>query len=109
MTLDDVFEMLSGIEGYGPERVAYRAFPEGEAPGLPFICYLDIGERPFVADGIVYYSALRIQIELYTQEKSPADEDLIETALAARRIPWEKDSGYLTDENCQMTTYQIEV
>lgn len=109
MTLDDIKSLLEGIPGYGPERVAFWAFPDGEAPPLPFICFIDLPSDNFSADGVVYYSPLPVQIELYTQVKDPAQEALVEAALDGAKIYWEKESGHLDDEDIWMTTYRIEV
>ena len=81
--------------------VAYYAFPENEAPPLPFICYLETGSNNFAADGIAYHKISRIQIELYTEEKDLDAEDKVEAALSS--FCWEKTEIYLDSEKC----YQI--
>lgn len=108
MTLAEVNAMLTGITGYA-NRVAYLAFPEGEAPQLPFICYFVENSDNFGADNEVYFEVNRIAIELYTKYKSPADETLVENALKANSIYWEKEETYLSDERCFEVIYHIEV
>lgn len=56
--------------------VAYRAFPEEEAPKLPYICYQNPENNNFAADGIVFFLAREIQVELYTKNK---EDDLSES------------------------------
>lgn len=87
--------------------VAYRAFPVGKAPPLPFICYLFSYTNNFDADDQVYQVINRITIELYTEEKDPETEALVETALAG--LCWEKSEEYLDDERCYEIIYEIEV
>lgn len=87
--------------------VAYRAFPVGQAPPLPFICYLFSNTNNFDADDRVYRVINRITIELYTEAKEPATEALVETALDG--LCWEKSEEYLDDEHCYEIIYEIEV
>lgn len=87
--------------------VAYRAFPVGQAPDLPFICYLVEYSNNFDADNRVYHPINHISIELYTEFKNPDTEALVETAL--KDICWEKTEDYLDDERCYEISYEIEV
>lgn len=87
--------------------VAYRAFPEGEAPPLPFVCYLSTGNDPLFADGQVYYDYDHVRVELYTASKDLPTERLVETALAGHH--WKKDETYIDSERCYLIIYEIEV
>ena len=87
--------------------VAYRAFPVGQAPDLPFICYLVEYSNNFDADNRVYHPINHISIELYKKIKNPDAEALVETAL--KDICWEKTEEYLDDERCFEIVYEIEV
>lgn len=87
--------------------VAERCFTEDDAPGLPFICYLTEGSNNFGADGIVYYSAMKVSVELYTKRKDESIEAMVENALAS--FYWEKSEEYIDDEDCHLTTYELEV
>lgn len=103
MTLEEIKAMLetTGIP------VAYRCFPEGVAPPLPFICYLTDGSDNFAADGVVYHPITRVRIELYTKFKEPEYEDKVERALSS--IYWEKHEIYIDSEQCYQIVYEIEV
>lgn len=87
--------------------VAYYAFPEEEAPPLPFLCYLVAGSNNFIADGAVYHKIDRLQVELYTEVKDPAAEETVEGALAS--FIWEKTETYIDSEKCYQIMYEIEV
>lgn len=87
--------------------VAYYAFPENEAPPLPFICYLVPFTNNFSADGKVYQKINHIQVELYTKFKSPEIEEKVEQALSS--FYWEKTETYLEDEKCFEIIYELEV
>ena len=87
--------------------MTYRAWPEGEAPALPYICYLTIGSSNFVADGIVYAGFQRVQVELYTKLKDEAMEDKVEQVLSS--LVWEKTEEYIDGEECYQILYEIEV
>lgn len=87
--------------------VAYRAFPEGEAPPLPFICYLCAGDDPLFADGSTYYDYDHVRVELYTACKDLVAEKRVESALADYH--WKKDETYIDTERCYLIVYEIEV
>ena len=108
MTLEEIKALLEGIEGFA-DKVAYYAWPVGEVPELPFLCYLETGADNFGADNKVYYSARSVDVELYTQNKSSSSEALVEAALTGAEIFWKKSEEYIDDEKCWMITYEIEV
>ena len=66
--------------------VAYHSFMEDEDPQLPFICYLFPGTNNFAADGQVYATINRVQIELYTQHKDIEVESIEEVLKDASLI-----------------------
>lgn len=103
MTLKELKERLetTGLP------VAYRAWPEGAAPPLPFICYLVAYSNNFGADGRVYRRIDHIQVELYTKQKDPDSEDKVEDALSS--FYWEKTEEYLDTERCYQILYEIEL
>nr|DAE51435.1 MAG TPA: tail completion protein [Caudoviricetes sp.] len=87
--------------------VAYRAWPENEAPPLPFICYLVSYSNNFSADGIVYYPINHIQIELYTKLKDTVIENRVETTLSS--FSFKKIEKYIDTEQCYQIIYEFEV
>lgn len=103
MTLESLKEKLvsTGLP------VAYRAFPEEDAPDLPFICYLCTDDYPLFADGAVYYDYDNVRVELYTAYKDPNTEALVEAALADYHR--KKDETYIDTERCYLIIYEIEV
>ena len=108
MTLAELNTILKSITGFS-DKVAYRAFPKGKAPKLPFICYLATQTNNFDADNAVYKVVQGVDIELYTKLKDTASETAVETALNNNNIPWEKYEDYLEDEECYQITYEVEV
>lgn len=105
MTLAEVKTVL---EGTGLP-VAYRAFPEGDAPALPFVCYHSPYTNNFAADGVAYATINHINVELYTQVKDPTTEGKVEAALTGAGIYWEKSETYLEAEKCFQILFEIEV
>lgn len=87
--------------------VVYRAWPEGETRRLPFIAWRCEDDNPLFADACVFFSSTNVRVELYTAEKDPAREKLVETALAG--YPWQKSEIYISTEQCYMILYEIEV
>ena len=101
--LSCILETIPGIYG----RVAMNAFPEGEAPELPWIVYRQTSANRLLADNRVYYSSPVFVIELYTEIKSPETEAALESALASAELIWTKDEDYLDSERCYMITYTV--
>lgn len=103
MTLEELKESLekTGLP------VVYGAFPEKDAPALPVICYLETESNVFYADGKVYYSENRMQVELYLKYRSFLVERKVEKAL--KDFAWEKSVDYLSSERCYQIIYEIEV
>ena len=104
MTLKELNAALKSIPGFDT-KVAYRAFPVGKAPKLPFICYLCTNTDNFDADDYVYQVIQEVDIELYTAKKDEKSESAIEKMLADNRLGWEKYEDYIDSENCYMITY----
>ena len=108
MTLKQVAEMLDAIPGF-KGKVAYRFFPEQNAPALPFICYYSNGLESFGADNITYSAIEPITIELYSARKDRASESLIEAALTVNDLYFDKSETYIESEKAYMIIYNIEV
>lgn len=87
--------------------VAYRFFPEGKAPVLPFLVYYQTGARNFAADGLNYHTINNITVELYTKVKNPILEEMVEGAL--QFAIWDKDEIYNDAEKCYEIVYTMEV
>ncbi len=103
MTLEELNKQLE-TTGF---PVTYRAWPEKEAPPLPFICYLVTYSNNFSADGCVYHEIDHIQVELYTKQKDPEAEDKVENVLSS--LYWQKTEEYIDTERCYQILYEIEV
>ena len=77
MTYEEICEMV--LEMGLP--FAYHHFAEGESPKPPFVLFLSPREHTFGADDLMYISFKRLDIELYTDEKSPDAEQRVEEIL----------------------------
>lgn len=108
MNLSELNDELNSIEGFS-EKVAYREFPENEAPDLPFICYLETGSNNFSADNHSYFKRKSIDIELYSKKKDLASEEAIENKLDELGLPFDKDETYISSEKCYEVVYTVEV
>ena len=108
MTTEELYTLLKSIDGFS-KKVAYRAFPKGAAPKLPYICFMATQTNNFDADNKVYAVIQNYDIELYTQKKDTTTEALVEKTLNDNNIVWEKYEDYLDDEEMYMITYEVEV
>lgn len=105
MTLEQFYKMLQGIE----LPIAYYAFPEGEAPSLPFLIYFEMNTDNFAADGIAYHEIKRMAVELYIQRRDLSLEKKIEQTFTENGIFWNKEFTYLDTEKCYEIIYEMEI
>ena len=87
---------------------AYHHFAEGESPEPPFICYLLPGSNNFSADGKVYYKINEVHIELYTDLKDLAVEQLLEDVLDEHGIFYNKSETWIEIEKLYEVLYTFE-
>lgn len=106
MTLKELNAALNAIPGF-EKKVAYRAFPVGKAPKLPFICYLCTNTDNFAADDYVWQVIQGVDIELYTAKKDEKSERAVESKLNELELVWDKYEEYIDSENCYMITYSV--
>ncbi len=98
-------EIKSILESSGLP-VTYYAWPEKEAPPLPYICYR-VSYKNMAADGKVYHQVKHIVAELYTRNKDELCEKKMEDVI--KDYFWTKDEDYIESEKCFMITYEVEV
>lgn len=103
--MDEIIRILkeSGIP------FAYDHFAEGESPDPPFISYLLPESDNFSADGKVYLKISVVHIELYTDEKSPAIEQILEDVFNAHEICYEKSEVWIESEKLYEVLYTFEL
>lgn len=88
---------------------AYDHFAEGESPSPPFITYLLPGSDNFPADGKVYFRITEVHIELYTDEKNPEVEGIVEAVLDAHGIFYDKTEVWIETEKLYEVLYSFEM
>lgn len=88
---------------------AYDHFAEGESPNPPFICYLIPRSDNFAADGIAYQKINEFHIELYTDFKDLSVEALLEDALDAASIFYDKSETWIDSEKLYEVLYTFEM
>ena len=103
--MEELLQMMQEID----IPSAYDHFAEGESPEPPFICYLCPGSDNFGADGKVYYKIDEVSIELYTDEKSPATEQKVETVLDSHGIFYDKSETWIDSEKLYEVIYEFEI
>jgi len=103
--MDEIVKILTAVG----IPFAYDHFAEGESPQPPFICYLTPQSDNFAADGYVYHKISGVNIELYTDEKSPAAEKKLEDVLDAHHIFYNKSETWIESEKLYEVLYQFEL
>ena len=105
MTYEEIAEMMQEI---GLPN-AYHHFAEGESPNPPFVIFLSPGENTFGADDLMYVSFKKLNIELYTDEKSPETEERVEEVLLRYNIYYTKSEFWIESEKLYEILYELEV
>ena len=77
---------------------AFHHFAEGESPPPPFVVFLSPGEHVFHADNIRYAGWKQLDVELYTDIKNPAAEQMVEDVLTAHEISYVKSETRIESE-----------
>ena len=103
--MDKLLEIISEID----IPSAYDHFSENESPSPPFITYLLPGSDNFSADGRVYFRISEVHIELYTDEKNPETERLVENILDAHGIFYNKSEVWIESEKLYEVLYSFEM
>lgn len=85
--------------------VAYLQFKS--PPVAPYIVYYAEDDDNFAADNVVYYAATNYIIELYSDLKDPASEALIEAALTANDMYYEKTEAWIESEELYQVVYSV--
>ena len=88
---------------------AYHHFAEGESPKPPFLIFLSPSENTFGADNLMYHSFKKLDIELYTDEKSPETEERVEEVLLRHNIFYTKTETWIASEEMYEVLYEMEV
>ena len=102
--MDDLMQLMEEIG----LPFAYDHFAEGESPNPPFITFLLPGSDNFAPDGKVYWKINEVHIELYTDEKNPETEALVEAVLDAHEIFYDKTEVWIESEKLYEVLYSLE-
>ena len=104
MTYEEISSMVEEIG----LPCAYDHFAEGESPEPPFVVFILYTTSNFFADNKVYAKIVNVDIELYTDKKSPDIEHVIENILDAHEITWEMDEVWITQERLFQVRYTFD-
>ena len=105
MTYEEINEMMAEMG----LPYAYHHFAESESPAPPFLLFLSPGEETFSADNVAYYSFKQLDIELYTDKKSPALEEEIEAVLTQHEIYFTKTESWIASEKLYEVLYEMTI
>ena len=105
MTYEEINEMMLEMDC----PFSYHHFAEGESPAPPFLLFLSPGEHTFSADNLMYCSFKQLDIELYTDKKSPEVEERVEEILRQHHIFYNKTEAWIESERLYEVLYETEV
>lgn len=108
MTLAEFNAMLDGVAGL-TGKVVFNAFATENKPDPPYCVYQYIADRNFAADGIVYFSAQRLRVDLFMPTKDETLETALEAAFTDNHIYYSKEASYDSDNRLFIISYIVEV
>ena len=104
MSYQDIANMIESIG----LPFAYRYFPIGDVPDLPYIVFYYPSRENFGADNIAYVPFENVNIELYTENKDFSTEESVEAVLTQNGFFYEKSETYLSTEQMYEVLYEIQ-
>ncbi len=103
MTLEEIYQALKSIG----LPVVYRAFKVPQNP--PFLVYLFAYKSDLMAENQNYVEIDNFQVELYTENKDPTTEKLVENKLKELGLPYSKTETFLQSEGLFQLVYDIQL
>lgn len=103
MTLEELYQALESIG----LPVAYRAFKAPQTP--PFLVYLFTYKSDLMAENQNYVEIDNFQVELYTENKDPDTEKLVESKLKEIGLPYSKTETFVQSEGLFQLVYDIQL
>lgn len=87
--------------------VVYYQWPEGQAPEPPYLVFYYPGDNDFIGDNSNYQKIRELTVELYTDQKDFALEEVVEGVLSG--MVYSRYETYIDDERLFLVTYEMEV
>lgn len=87
--------------------VVYYQWPEGQAPEPPYLIFYYPGDNDFIGDNSNYQKIRELTVELYTDQKDFALEEVVEGVLSG--MVYSRYETYIDDERLFLVTYEMEV
>lgn len=105
MTFTDIAKMINdtGLQN------AYYSFPENSNPVLPYILFYYPNNNDLKADNSNYQKIVRLNIELYTENKDFTTEALLEDTLNAHGLVYARSESYIDSEHMYEVLFETDV
>ena len=87
--------------------IAYHHFTTSQKP--PYLVYKVTSTNNFIADNKVYEKIRKVDIELYTENKSEELEKKLEAILCENEMAFEMFETYIESENVYQVIYEISI
>ena len=105
MTYKEVAAMIAGIK----LPYAYDHFPEGQGPNPPFICFYFDGANDLAADNTNFQRIRPLTLELYTDNKDFATEELVEAALNGAGLVYSRSEVFIDSERLYEVVFTTDI
>ena len=105
MTYQEIAAMVAAVG----VPYAYYQFPENTGREPPFICFFFPESQDFYADNCAYAPAVKLVMELYTDNKDFTLEAAVERVLTENGLAWKREEEYLDSERMFLQIYRTTV
>ncbi|WP_062513941.1 hypothetical protein [Halobacillus sp. KGW1] len=108
MTIYELVALLKET-GYPVAHSHFKNTKDSPALAPPFIVYITPETDNFIADNRVYTKVQNVNVELYTSNKDPQAEEVLEGLFDDNDIPYDAYQVYIDSEQLFQKTYEIGV
>lgn len=105
MTYQEVKTMVESIG----IPYAYYQFPKRTDQSCPFICFYFTGSDDLAADNTNYQRIRPLVIELYTDNKDFALEQIVGGVLNQHGLVYRREESYIDSERMNMVAYTTDI
>ena len=103
MELKDLAKILKNLN----IPIAYHHFMNAQK--LPYLVYKVTSTSNFIADNRVYEKIMKVDIELYTENKNEKLEKRLEEILCENEVAFNYFETYIQSENVYQVVYEISI
>lgn len=109
MTYEEITQTVDDIAAAADCKCTYRQWPKDSAPDPDYILFYYLERDDMYADDEAYCKITALNLELYTNAKNIEKEQIVERAMHAADLTYQKSETYIDSEEMYEVLYETEV